>query len=195
MENAKTKIELRSEEFQEIVQQSPRWMIRSGISLVFGFLILLLAGSYFFRYPDVIKTNIVISAQNSIVQNDTLVKSGQQIPSMEQIQIIGKVNLPAKEVRKVAVGQKVNIRLEDYPSQEYGFIKGRIIHIASAPENGNYLIEVEMQKNLTTSYDIPIKFSQEMKGSAEIITEDLRLIQRFINPVKSLLNRRNSHSE
>lgn len=195
MENAKTKIELRSEEFQEIVQQSPRWMIRSGISLVFGFLILLLAGSYFFRYPDVIKTNIVISAQNSIVQNDTLVKSGQQILSMEQIQIIGKVNLPAKEVRKVAVGQKVNIRLEDYPSKEFGFVKGRIIHIASASEKGNYLIEVEMQKNLTTSYDIPIKFSQEMKGSAEIITEDLRLIQRFINPVKSLLNRRNSHSE
>ena len=195
MDNAKTKIELRSEEFQEIVAQSPRWMIRSGISLIFGFLILLLAGSYFFRYPDVIETNIVLSADNALIRNDSLSAPDQQIPSGKQSHIIGKVNLPAKEVRNVAVGQKVNIRLEDYPSQEFGFIKGQIIHIASAPENGNFLIEIEIPQNLTTSYDIPIKFSQDMKGSAEIITEDLRLIQRFINPVKSLLNRRNSHPE
>jgi hypothetical protein len=195
MDNAKIKIELRSEEFQEIVQQSPRWMIRSGILLIFGFLILLLAGSYFFRYPDVIVTNIVLSADHSQIQNDSLATSDHQTPSGKQSNLIGMVNLSVKEVRKVAVGQKVNIRLEDYPSQEFGLIKGRIIRIASNPGNGNYPTEVEVQSNTTTSFDIPLKFNQELKGSAEIITEDLRLIQRFINPVKSLLNRRISRSE
>jgi len=34
-----------------------------------------------------------------------------------------------------------------------------------------------------------------MKGSAEIITADLRLIQRFVNPVKSLLKHRNTPPE
>ncbi len=188
-------IELRSEEFQEIVQQSPRWMIRSGISLVFGFLILLLAGSFFFRYPDVIRTNIIVNAENQFVNSDSVsTPEMQKVPGTET-QINGWIILPLKESQKVAVGQKVNIRLEDYPSQEFGFIKGRIIRVASIPKKGKYLIAVEIPQNLITTNDIPLKFSQELKGSAEIITEDLRLIQRFINPVKSLLKRRISHPE
>jgi len=51
-------------------------------------------------------------------------------------------------------------------------------------------VEVNMPQDMKTNYDVPLKFSQEMKGSAEIITEDLRLIQRFFNPVKSLLKHR-----
>ena len=194
-EKKQMEIELRSEEFQEIVQQSPRWMFRSGISLVFVFLILLLAGSYFFKYPDVIRTNVIVSAENQYTNSDSVSISDMQKDSGVEAQIRGWIILPVKDSRKVAVDQNVNIRLEDYPSQEFGFIKGRIIRIESTQKNGNYLIEVELPQNLVTSFDIPIKFSREMKGSAEIITEDLRLIQRFINPVKSLLKRRISHPE
>ncbi|MDO9615058.1 MAG: HlyD family efflux transporter periplasmic adaptor subunit, partial [Bacteroidota bacterium] len=86
-------IELRSDEFQEIVQQSPRWMIRSGISLIFGILILLLAGSYFFRYPDVINTNIVVLSENppaylaarTTARIDSLMATDQQLVSENQI--------------------------------------------------------------------------------------------------------------
>ncbi|MDO8930597.1 MAG: hypothetical protein Q7W54_16620, partial [Bacteroidota bacterium] len=86
-------IELRSDEFQEIVQQSPRWMIRSGISLIFGILILLLAGSYFFRYPDVINTNIVVLSENppaylaarTTARIDSLIAVDQQLVSENQI--------------------------------------------------------------------------------------------------------------
>ena len=63
-EKKSIEIELRSDEFQEIVQQSPRWMFRSGISLIFGIILLLLLGSYFFRYPDVINANIVVLSEN-----------------------------------------------------------------------------------------------------------------------------------
>lgn len=180
-------IELRSDEFQEIVQQSPRWMIRSGISLIFGFLILLLAGSWFFRYPDVIKCNIVIGYENPPSNNDTLMNSPEQKAFGLPTPIIGKINLPVKYFGKVAVGQKVNIKLEDFPSNEYGFIKARIKNISTTPKNGIYLVEVQLPQDLMTNFNIPIKFNQEMVGSAEIITENLRLIQRFIKPVKSLL--------
>lgn len=187
-------IELRSEEFQEIVQQSPRWLIRSGISLIFGLLVLLLAGSYFFRYPDVIATNIVIGYEVQPGKKDMPADSTLQKAPRLQTPIIGRINLPVKYFGKLAVGQKVNIKLEDFPSNEYGFIHGRIKNIASAPKNGNYLVEVEILQNMTTSFGIPLKLNQEMKGSAEIITENLRLIQRFINPVKSLLKHRVSAS-
>jgi hypothetical protein len=143
----------------------------------------------------VIRTNVIVNSENQFTNSDSVSISDMQKDSAAETQINGWIILPLKESRKVAVGQKVNIRLEDYPAQEFGFIRGRIIRIASTPENGNYLIEVEMPQNMTTSFNIPLKPRREMKGSAEIITEDLRLIQRFINPVKSFLNRRNSHPE
>ena len=61
--------------------------------------------------------------------------------------------------------------------------------------NENYIVEVTLPQDMKTNYNIPLKFSQEMKGSAEIITEDLRLIQRFFNPIKSLMKHRISTYE
>jgi len=34
-----------------------------------------------------------------------------------------------------------------------------------------------------------LDFSQEMSGTVKIITEDLRLIERFFNPIKALIKR------
>ena len=173
MEKKRIEIELRSDEYQEIIQQSPRWIVRSGIFLVFGVIVLLLIGSYFFRYPEVIKANIVVSV----------------IPE-KQSQIVGLILLPVQFTRKVAVGQKVNIQFEDYPYREYGIIRGSVNSISLVPNTENYVVEVEMPQDMKTNYDIPLKFSHEMKGSAEIITSDLRLIERFFKPVKSLLRHR-----
>jgi len=111
-----------------------------------------------------------------------------------QSQIIGRISLPVKGAGKVAKGQKVNIRFENFPYMEYGYIIGTVKSISLIPNNENYIVEVELPQDLKTNYNIQLKFSQEMKGSAEIITEDLRLIQRFINPVKSLLKHRISSS-
>lgn len=111
------------------------------------------------------------------------------IPELKS-HIIGRISLPVKGAGKVAVGHKVNIRFENFPYMEYGYIQGTVKSISLVPNNENYVVEVELPQDLITNYSIPLKFSQEMKGSAEIITEDLRLIQRFINPVKSLLKHR-----
>jgi HlyD family secretion protein len=40
-----------------------------------------------------------------------------------------------------------------------------------------------------TNYHKELQFVQEMSGTAEIITEDLRLIERFINPIKALIKK------
>jgi HlyD family secretion protein len=126
-------------------------------------------------------------SRNQQVKKDEIVFS---IIPEKQSQIIGRITLPVKGAGKVAVAQKVNIRFENFPYMEYGYIIGTVKSISLIPNNENYIVEVELPQNLTTNYSIPLKFSQEMKGSAEIITEDLRLIQRFINPVKSLLKHR-----
>ena len=131
-------------------------------------------------------------SKNQQVKKDEIVFT---IIPEKQSQIIGRISLPVKGAGKVAVSQKVNIRFENFPYMEYGYIKGTVKNISLIPNNENYIVEVELPQDLMTNYNIPLKFSQEMKGSAEIITEDLRLIQRFINPVKSLLKHRISTTD
>ena len=54
---------------------------------------------------------------------------------------------------------------------------------------GLYFVDVELPQKLITSYNKEIDFKQEMQGSAEIITEDLRLIERFFYQFREVLKR------
>ena len=40
-----------SEEVQDILGHIPHWIIRWGISVLFGTFFMVLVGSYFFKYP------------------------------------------------------------------------------------------------------------------------------------------------
>jgi len=71
---------------------------------------------------------------------------------------------------------------------EYGMVKGIIKSISLVPNDENYLVEVELPEGLVTYYDISIPFNQEMTGRAEILTDDRRLIERIINPFKSIVS-------
>lgn len=100
---------------------------------------------------------------------------------------IGKVKAPALNSGKIKVGQRVNIRLANYPDREFGVLKGEIKNISLVPDkDGNLLLDVALPNGLKTSYDKQIIFQQEMKGSAEIVTEDLRLIERILYQFKNI---------
>ncbi len=103
---------------------------------------------------------------------------------------ICKVRAPALNSGKVKIGQDVNIKLSNYPNNEYGVLKGKVKDISLVPnEEGLYLIDVSLPKKLVTTYNKEIEFKQEMQGVAEIITEDLRLIDRVFYQFKEILNK------
>lgn len=111
------------------------------------------------------------------------------IPNNEN-DYIGKVKAPAQNSGKIKVGQKVNIRLTNYPDREFGMINGTINAISLTPDkDGNLLIDVSLPKGLETSYKKKIEFQQEMSGSAEIITQDLRLIERLLYQFRDVFKR------
>jgi multidrug resistance efflux pump len=100
---------------------------------------------------------------------------------------IGKVKAPALNSGKIKVGQKVNIRLANFPDREFGVLRGKIQNISLVPDkDGNLLLDVALPNGLQTSYNKQIVFQQEMKGTAEIVTEDLRLIERILYQFKSI---------
>lgn len=49
-----------SEEVQEIMGRVPHWILRCGIALIFFVILVLLVGSYFFRYPEKVTTEVHI---------------------------------------------------------------------------------------------------------------------------------------
>lgn len=111
------------------------------------------------------------------------------IPS-ENSSFIGKLKTPAQNSGKIKVGQRVNVKLENYPDAEFGMLNGRVKNISLIPdEEGFYMINVALPKQLVTSYNKTIDFKQEMRGVAEIITEDLRLIERFFYQFREVLRR------
>ncbi len=125
-------------------------------------------------------------SRNQTVKNGDLIFT--IIPTMNT-SFIGKITAPAANSGKIKKEQRVQIRLANYPSDEFGEINGRIKKISVTPdENGSYLIDVKLPNELVTTYDKKIVFKQEMRGVAEIVTEDLRLIERFFYQLKNILN-------
>jgi len=61
-------IEIRSEEVQEILGTPPRWIIRWGITIMLMVVIMLVSGSYFYKYPDLITARVTILSENPPVQ-------------------------------------------------------------------------------------------------------------------------------
>ncbi len=106
---------------------------------------------------------------------------------LDEGSLIGKMEVSMRGAGKVKTGQRVNLRLDNFPYMEFGMVQGVIKSISLVPEHDAYTVEVKLPESLKTSYGIRINFSQQMKGTAEIITEDLRLPQRIINPLRSII--------
>ncbi len=103
--------------------------------------------------------------------------------------IIGKISMSFQGAGKVKEGQQVNISFKNYPPMEYGMVKGIVRSISLVPENNAYTVEVSLPNGLTTFYGEKLKFSQEMQGTAEIITEDTRLMTRIIRPLRFMVKK------
>lgn len=58
------KIELRSEEVQEILTRPPHGLIRYGISIICAVIIILFIGCFFFKYPDIVTGEVIITTEN-----------------------------------------------------------------------------------------------------------------------------------
>ena len=103
---------------------------------------------------------------------------------------VARLKTPAQNSGKIKKGQKVNIKLNNYPDQEFGVLKGEIENMSLIPDQeGFYRIDVSMPNDLKTSYGKTLDFRQEMTGIAEIITEDLRLMERIFYRFRDLVNR------
>jgi HlyD family secretion protein len=83
----------------------------------------------------------------------------------------------------------VNIKLSGYPYLEYGIVRGIVKSKSLVPSGDAYVIDIALPNGLTTLYGKPLDFTQNMQGTAEIITEDIRLLQKIVNPFRYMISK------
>jgi multidrug efflux pump subunit AcrA (membrane-fusion protein) len=121
-----------------------------------------------------------VAFENFLQENQQL-KTGQTIcfVNPENSSYYAEMVIPQGNFGKIAVGQKVFLRFPSYPFQEFGAVIGRIDFISQIPTDSGYLAKVSLQDGLNTSYKKQIQYRDGLLAQGEIITKDLRLIQRF----------------
>ncbi|MDE5612943.1 MAG: HlyD family secretion protein [Odoribacter sp.] len=126
--------------------------------------------------------------------DNQFIQTGEEIFSIvpEKNTILGQMLLPATGAGKVEIASPVIIKLDNYPYLEYGSIDGRVssISLVTTEEQianmhvATYLITIELPQGLTTNYGKKLDFRHEIKGTAEIIVNDRRLIERLFDNLK-----------
>ncbi|NPA67324.1 MAG: HlyD family efflux transporter periplasmic adaptor subunit [Chlorobi bacterium] len=142
---------------------------------------------------------LLISPVNGIVNFINYQSEYQNVNSEETVftvvpehtsELIGYAELPLSGSGKVKIGQNVNLKFDDYPDTRFGMVRAKVKDVSLVPSNKFYMVTLSFPDSLRTNYKIMLNFRQNMQGNADIITEDLPLAARIINPVKSLFYER-----
>jgi hypothetical protein len=101
-----------------------------------------------------------------------------------------ELKIPFSGAGKLKTGQKVNIKLNDYPFNEFGVVTGKIVQLSEVASQDHYLgiVMPDDVKN-RTSYNRTIHIHENALGVAEIITQDRswlgRLFEKIIFVIRS----------
>jgi HlyD family secretion protein len=115
------------------------------------------------------------------MQENQQLQSGQTVCFIhpDNSAYFAQVFIPQNNFGKIAVGQQVLLKFNSYPYQEFGYVKGKIDFISHLPTDSGYLAKINFSQGLITTYHQPIQYYEGLTAEADIITQDLRLLQRF----------------
>jgi HlyD family secretion protein len=108
------------------------------------------------------------------------------IPFGNSDQILARGYLPVQNSGRVEVGMRANLFLDAYPQQQFGALPAKLERLSLLPEQGQYFIELSLPQGMETTYGQTLPFSQELPATANIITEDRRLLTRLTARLRSL---------
>lgn len=125
------------------------------------------------------------SANQSVVKDEPVVSIVPLVPG----KFLGRINLKMDRSGKVKTGLAVNIKLSGYPYLQFGMVRGIVKSKSLVPSGDFYVIEIELPDGLKTLYGKDLEFTQNMQGTAEIITENIRLLQKIVNPFRYMVSK------
>ncbi len=109
------------------------------------------------------------------------------VPASEE-RLIGRAKLPVSRSGKVRSGQRAIVSFTNYPENEYGVVNGVVESISLVPSASFYTVEIAFPQGLYTTYRQTLPPLHEMAATARIVTDDARLIEQLVMPIKSFIN-------
>jgi multidrug resistance efflux pump len=142
------------------------------------------------RYIAIAPMTGKVNFLTNLQENQTL-KTGQELLYIlpDGSGYYGEMMLGQYNFGKVKKGQEVIVKFQSYPFQEFGTVKGRIEHISDIPKDTTYLVKVTFPNGLVTNADKKLPFRNGMTASGEVITENLRLIEKFFYDIRKSMKR------
>jgi HlyD family secretion protein len=144
------------------------------------------------EYKFVLKAPVsgIISFTGFFQENQQM-KSGQLLfyVQPENTSYYVETLIPQYNSGKVKKGQKVLLKFQAYPYEQYGLVTGKIEYIKTLPTDSGYLAKIILPQGMVTNYKRHLQYRNGMVAEADIITENMRLMDRFYNNVRKQFER------
>ena len=126
------------------------------------------------------------------IQAGNFLKSGEELFAIVQANdsFIGIAKVPTSGYGKIKVNQNVHILLDNFPYYDYGMLAGKVKSIALFPNTNEYRVEISLPDGMMSSQHQLLKFTPEMGGDAEIITENKRVLSRLFGSLTKAIKKR-----
>jgi HlyD family secretion protein len=121
-----------------------------------------------------------------IVQENQTVTASQELFYLKpkSTTFFGELSVSQQSFGRVSEGQQVLVRFSGYPYHEFGSVYGEVEYFSEFPVRDSlFFAKVSFPNGLQTSYGHTIPPRNGMTGRAEIITEDMRLLERVYNNI------------
>jgi HlyD family secretion protein len=190
-----------SDEMQDIIAVPPSWILRWGVTLFIGVLVLIVALSAIIRYPDVVNTTLRIESPNSpkpivprvqgklvklLIKENQQVEAGQPLAYIEstanhdevlklinKLKYLQKIVLSNKSDNEVFLDKTDNSQLGELQASFQSFSQ-EYLSYRSSVENGFYIKKkAYLQKDLI---DLN-KQEAQLKAQKSIQEKDLGLAE------------------
>ena len=124
-------------------------------------------------------------------QENQEMKAGQPLFYVQPVNTSYFVEMlvPQYNFGKIKRGQQVLLKFQAYPFEQYGAVVGKIDYINNTPSDSGYLAKVILPDGLITNYKKPLQYRNGLLAQADIITEDMRLLERFYYNIARHLKR------
>ena len=108
--------------------------------------------------------------------------------------VIGEAFIPSVGAGKVRIGQNANVKLNDYPYDEFGLLKGIVKSISRVTNKTStkksvtetYRVQIIFPNGLTSNFGNTLHLNFDSKGTVEIVTKNKHLIERLFDNLKAI---------
>lgn len=95
--------------------------------------------------------------------------------------------LPQNNFGKVENGQRVQLRIDAYPYNEFGFVNGQLNYITDFATDSGFLAHIKLPEGLLTNQHKVLRYRNGLKAEARIITKDMRLLDRLFYDLRKIV--------